>query len=41
MHCGKVKTGEARWEGVVDYLKKNSLFLSHGFCPDCFAKYDS
>ena len=35
MYCGKVKTGDARWQGVVEYLKANSLFLSHGCCPDC------
>jgi heme-degrading monooxygenase HmoA len=35
MYCGKVKTGEAQWEGVVEYLKTNSLFLSHGCCPNC------
>lgn len=35
MDCGRVKTGEASWESVVDYLKKNSLFLSHGYCPEC------
>jgi heme-degrading monooxygenase HmoA len=35
MYCGKVRTGEAHWEGVVEYLKKNSLFLSHGCCPNC------
>jgi heme-degrading monooxygenase HmoA len=35
MFCGKVKTGEARWEGVVEYLRANSLFLSHGCCPSC------
>ncbi|MDZ7750611.1 MAG: antibiotic biosynthesis monooxygenase [Gammaproteobacteria bacterium] len=35
MGCSKVKTGEASWESVVDYLKANSLFLSHGYCPDC------
>jgi heme-degrading monooxygenase HmoA len=35
MYCGKVKTGDAQWEGVVEYLKANSLFLSHGCCPAC------
>ncbi len=35
MECGRVKTGELRWETVVDYLKAHSLFLSHGYCPDC------
>jgi len=43
MGCEKVKTGEAEWQSVVDYLKKNALFLSHGYCPDCrdkvFAEY--
>lgn len=38
MECGKVKVGEAKWDSVVDYLKKNSLFLSHGYCPDCAEK---
>ena len=37
MDCGKVKSG-ARWEGVVEYLKQNALFLSHGYCPDCLAR---
>lgn len=35
MECGKVKTGESAWEDVVTYLKNNSLFLSHGYCPSC------
>jgi heme-degrading monooxygenase HmoA len=35
MYCGKVKTGEAHWEDVIQYLKANSLFLSHGCCPAC------
>lgn len=36
MECGKVKSG-AKWESVVQYLKENALFLSHGYCPDCLA----
>ena len=35
MSCGKVKTGDAEWQDVVDYLQEHSLFLSHGYCPDC------
>jgi response regulator RpfG family c-di-GMP phosphodiesterase len=35
MECGKVKTADSSWEDVVDFLKKNSLFLSHGYCPEC------
>lgn len=33
--CGKVKPGDGEWESVADYLRQNSLFLSHGCCPDC------
>ena len=36
--CGKVKTDDSNWEEFVDYLKRNSLFLSHGYCPACLAK---
>jgi len=37
MECGKVKSG-TRWESVVEYLKQNALFLSHGYCPECFVR---
>ena len=40
MRCGKVKTADAAWEDVVTYLKNNSLFLSHGYCPECFKKLE-
>ena len=36
--CGKVKPGDGEWASVVDYLRENSLFLSHGCCPECSAK---
>lgn len=35
MGCGKVKTADASWEDVVSFLKNNSMFLSHGYCPSC------
>lgn len=38
MECGKVKTADSSWEDVVDFLKKHSLFLSHGYCPECYEK---
>jgi DNA-binding NtrC family response regulator len=38
MSCGKVKTNDSSWEDVVQYLKKNALFLSHGYCPECAEK---
>jgi len=37
MECGRIKTGEARWDAVIDYLKRNRIFLSHGYCPQCAA----
>jgi hypothetical protein len=40
MYCGRVKTGTAHWEDVVEYLKQNSLFLSHGCCPDCLPRME-
>lgn len=38
MACGKVKTIDSDWEDVVSFLKKNSMFLSHGYCPECADK---
>lgn len=35
MRCGRVKTSEATWQSVIDYLKENAIFLSHGYCPGC------
>ena len=38
MECGKVKTTDSSWEDVVSFLKNHSLFLSHGYCPECAKK---
>lgn len=38
MSCHEVKTAEGEWTSVVEYLQKHSLFLSHGYCPECAAK---
>ncbi|HTE19881.1 MAG TPA: antibiotic biosynthesis monooxygenase family protein [Armatimonadota bacterium] len=38
MQCGKVKSSDGGWEGVVEYLKRNALFLSHGYCPECVVR---
>jgi response regulator RpfG family c-di-GMP phosphodiesterase len=38
MECGKVKTTDSSWEDVVSFLKNNSMFLSHGYCPKCADK---
>jgi heme oxygenase (mycobilin-producing) len=33
--CGKVKSGDAKWQHVAEYFHNNSLLISHGCCPDC------
>lgn len=38
MECGKVKSSDSSWEDVVSFLKNNTMFLSHGYCPDCEKK---
>lgn len=35
MRCERVKTGDGSWGGVLEYLRANSSFLSHGYCPAC------
>jgi len=35
VQCGYVSAGEGEWQTVTDYLRENSLFLSHGCCPAC------
>lgn len=35
LKCGKIKTGDSRWEAVLEYLAAHSNFLSHGYCPEC------
>jgi hypothetical protein len=38
MSCGKVKADGDRWEKLTDFLRRNSLLVSHGYCPECFEK---
>lgn len=35
MHCGRIRGSGASWDALVDYLRQNSIFVSHGLCPDC------
>lgn len=37
MGCAKVRPGQGDWESVADFLRSNSSFLSHGYCPTCAA----
>lgn len=39
LSCGKVKNKDADWQDVVSFLKENTRFLSHGYCPECAQKY--
>jgi heme-degrading monooxygenase HmoA len=35
MRCHRVKDHQGQWETLVDYMRKNTDFLSHGCCPSC------
>jgi hypothetical protein len=35
MKCGKVESGEARWEDLIAFMNARFPFLSHGYCPEC------
>ena len=34
--CHKVRMEDQHWEEIADYLSRNSLFLTHSYCPECF-----
>lgn len=38
MDCGQVREGR-EWGSVLDFLKRNAQFLSHGYCPDCAQRF--
>lgn len=38
MDCGQVREGR-EWGSIVDFLKRNARFLSHGYCPDCAQRF--
>ncbi|TVP56798.1 MAG: PAS domain-containing protein [Gemmatimonadales bacterium] len=38
MECGRMNTGEAQWESIVEYLRSNDILVSHGYCPSCAEK---
>lgn len=35
LDCGRVKIDGKQWIDVVAYLKRYTMFLSHGYCPEC------
>jgi hypothetical protein len=38
LECKRVKTTSSTWEELVDFMRENTDFLSHGYCPDCLPK---
>ncbi len=38
MYCSRVKGDQAQWETAIELLKRSSVFLSHGCCPECMPK---
>jgi hypothetical protein len=38
LKCGKVQSGETRWEDVADFMIDRFPFLSHGYCPECASR---
>ncbi len=38
MYCERVKGDKAQWESALQLLKRSSVFLSHGCCPDCMPR---
>jgi hypothetical protein len=41
MKCGKVESGDARWEDLIAFMRERFPFLSHGYCPECAAILES
>jgi heme-degrading monooxygenase HmoA len=33
--CGKVESGKAHWNTLIDFMQEHFPFLSHGYCPEC------
>lgn len=40
MHCHKIRNDQESWQGIEDYIEKNSdAQFSHSICPECLEKY--
>jgi PAS domain S-box-containing protein len=39
MGCKKVKSTQASWESLENFLTHNADFLSHCYCPECLEKW--
>ncbi len=38
MICNQIHRPDESWEPLVDYLARDGLLVSHGYCPDCAQK---
>ena len=38
MECGKVEVNKENWLDLTEYIRNNSLFLTHTYCPTCEKK---
>lgn len=40
MHCHRIRgDDDASWDQVAEYFRKNSIFVSHGLCPECAERH--
>lgn len=39
MHCERIRGDDATWGKLVEYLRSNSIFVSHGLCPECMESH--
>lgn len=35
MYCHRVRGDENQWQSAMEFLRRNTTFLSHGCCPEC------
>lgn len=37
--CGKALAGDGKWQELIEFLRDSEVLLSHGYCPDCLARF--
>jgi heme-degrading monooxygenase HmoA len=37
MRCQRVKSEDSTWDSLLNFLARNSLLVTHGYCPSCAA----
>jgi heme-degrading monooxygenase HmoA/uncharacterized protein YlaN (UPF0358 family) len=36
--CHKIRMRDEHWHEIAEYMARNSLFLTHSYCPECFER---